>query len=146
MKIIIILGLIFVWRVQPYIIIIRIIVITVGYSIYLYYRIGRYWYRYILVLVIIRGVLVLFRYIARLIPNERFEYLILIYVRLFVYFVILIKFKYGIIYFGDIRVIVLKIWEMIVRLYNLYIVLFLLIIMVIVVWVRNFGCGAVRNY
>lgn len=146
MKIIIILGLLFVWRVQPYLIIIRLMVITIIYSIYIYYGIGRYWYRYILVLVMIRGILVLFTYIARLIPNERFEYMRLIYIRLFIYIILLIKLKYKISYFGDRRFMVLKLWEISVGLYNLYIVLFLLIIIVIVVWLRNFDCGAVRNF
>lgn len=145
MKIIIILGLIFVWRVQPYFIIIRIIIITMGYSIFIYYKMDRYWCRYILILVIIRGVLILFTYIARLIPNERFEYIRLIYVRLFIciFIIIGIKFERG--YFEDMRIIILKIWEVLVRLYNLYFVIFLLIIMLMVVWLRNFGEGAVRN-
>ena len=146
MKIILLLGLMFVWRVQPYSIIVRLIIITLGYSIFVYYRIGRYWYRYILVLVIIRGVLVLFTYIARLIPNERFEYISLVYVSLFLYTVILLRIKYIVLYYSDIRKIVLKIWIILLGTYNLYLVIFLLLVIVIVVWLRNFDAGAVRNF
>lgn len=146
MKIILILGLLFVWRVQPYSIIISLIIITLGYSIFLYYSIGRYWYRYMLILVIIRGVLVLFTYIARLIPNERFEYIGLMYVRLFIYLIIIAIMNYNMINYSDIRIILLKIWGILLGVYNLYLVLILLIVIVIVVWLRRVDDGAVRNF
>lgn len=146
MKIIVMLGLIFVWNVQPYIIIIRLIIITLGYSIFIYIRIRRYWYRYILILVILRGVLVLFRYIASLIPNEKFEYIKLLYVRVFIYLILIIGFNQISIYWGDTRLLLFKMWNILINLYNLYLVLFLIRIIIMVVWLRNCDSGAIRNY
>lgn len=146
MKIIIMTGLIFVWSIQPYSIIIRLVIITLGYSIYIYCRIGRYWYRYILVLVVLRGVLVLFTYIASLVPNERFEYISLVYVSIFIYIIIIFGLRYKFIFYEDRRILILKVWEIVIRIYNLYLVIFLLVIILIVVWLRNFDGGAVRNF
>lgn len=145
MKIIIMLGIIFVWNIQPYIIIIRLILITLVYSMFIYIRIGSFWNRYILMLVLISGVLVLFRYIARLIPNERFEYLKLLYIRIIIYLIFISKYIYLYIYKLDVRIYLLKMWKMSVNLYNIYLVLFLLRIIIMVVWLRSIDGGAVRN-
>ncbi|KFM83479.1 hypothetical protein X975_20279, partial [Stegodyphus mimosarum] len=66
--------------------VIRIILVTLFNSILVYFSIGSYWYRYAFLLVLLTAVIVLFTYIARLCPNESFEYvgitllLILIYI------------------------------------------------------------------
>jgi len=72
-----------IWGVQPIIIVGRLILITLIYSLLIYLILGRFWYRFMLLLVILRGVLVIFTYISSLTPNERFELENLIYLSLF---------------------------------------------------------------
>lgn len=135
------LGILFIRRVQPIIIIGRLIIIVILYSYILYCVIGGYWFGYVLILVILRGVLVLFTYMVRLIPNERFENYNLIYVFLFLLTLIVLGtwyFKFNIDYTR------LYLWESYFGIFNLFIVRFLLRIILIVVWLRYMGYGAVR--
>lgn len=146
MKIVFVIRFLFIWSVQPFLIIIRIIILTLLYSLLVYYFIKRYWYAYMLVLVIIRGVLVLFSYFIRLISNVKFELLSFVYIRIFLFFVFLFKINKDVFFIDDFSFISFKFWERIIGLYNIYLVLFLLIIIVMVVWLRNLNIGAVRNF
>lgn len=69
----------FIIRIQPIFIVRRLILIVLIYSYIVYIVIGGYWFRYALVIVMLRGVLVVFTYIVSLVPNERFENYNLIY-------------------------------------------------------------------
>jgi len=71
---------------QPVFIVRRLIVITLFYSFFIYKIIGSYWFRYLLLLVILRGVLVIFTYIVSLIPNESFEIYRIMFVFVFMFF------------------------------------------------------------
>lgn len=103
--------------------------------------VGSYWYRYILVLVIIRGVLMLFTYIVSLIPNESFEVIRLVN---FVLLLIIMRVKIEVINIEDGGVFSIKIWGIVVGGINLYVVIYLLIIIVMVVWLRGAGIKALR--
>lgn len=108
----------------------------------IYIIIGGYWFRYALIIVILRGVLVVFTYIVRLIPNESFENYNLVYLVSFILFMVggfyvwLYECKYG--------VVSLSLWRSFFRIFNIFIVGLLLRIMLVVVWLRYIGCGALR--
>lgn len=139
---IIILGLIFIRRMQPIFIVRRLILIILIYSYIIYIIMGGYWFRYALIIVMLSGVLVVFTYIVSLIPNERFENYNLLYMIGIIIFIVRIfyvwsyELKYGIIR--------LRLWRNFFRIFNIFMVSFLLTIILIVVWFRYVGCGALR--
>lgn len=139
--VIFILGLLFIRIIQPLLIISILIIIVLIYSYLIYNVIEGYWFRYALVIVILRGVLVIFTYIISLIPNERFER----YNLVFVIFLIFIFFGYFIYkYFFNKNYISLILWNFRLRIFNIFVVRFLLRIILIVVWIRSLNKGAVR--
>lgn len=133
-------GLIFVSRVQPIFIISSIIIITVLYSYIIYVMIEVYWFGYVLVIVILSGVIVVFTYIVRLSPNERFENYNLVILLLIIFILIFGRYMYH----DNISYMSLFLWVSYVGLYNIYIVGFLLGVMLIVVWIVGIKLGAVR--
>lgn len=141
MKILIMLGVVFVWGVQPLYIIIRMVLVVLRYSLYIYYVIGRYWFRYIIILVILRGVMVLFSYIVSLSPNHRFEMGGLILVVIFIYLVYFYNDLFNMYEICELNC--LDLW-LGIRFFITYFVLFLLRIIVLVVWVRSYCLGRLR--
>lgn len=139
--VIILIGIIFVIRIQPMFIIRILIIIVILYSYIIYIIIGRYWYGYALIIIILSGVLVVFTYMVSLIPNERFDNYNLIYIMGFLF--MLVGFYYIWIYELKFVIISLNLWTFL-RLFNIFIVRFLLIIMLLVVWLRYIGRGALR--
>lgn len=139
---IIILGVIFVRRIQPIFIIRRLILIALLYSYIVYIIIGGYWFRYALVMVILRGVLVVFTYIVSLIPNERFERYNLFYI--VIVMLMMVGGYYMWIYRLKNSFISLNLWFTFFGIFNIFIIRFLLIIILIVVWLRYMGRGALR--
>lgn len=135
------LGIFFLIRFQPLFIVRRLILITLIYSFIIYSSLGTFWFRYILLLVIIRGVIVLFTYIVRLIPNESFEIYGLI---MFFSFMILIFLGYNISFLIDIRIIRVNLWITLLRIFNLILISFLLVIILLVVYLRYIEEGAFR--
>lgn len=131
----------FVIRFQPLFIVRRLILIRLFYSFIIYKIVGTFWFRYILLIVILRGVLVVFTYIARLIPNESFE----VY-RLIIFFsiVVIILVGFDFFYFKDIRIIRINLWVTFLRILNLILISFLLVIILLVVYVRYIEEGAFR--
>lgn len=138
----ILIGLIFIRRIQPIFIVRSLILIVLLYSYIIYIIIGRYWFRYALVIVILRGVLVVFTYIVRLIPNERFENYNLLYIIGVIIF--LIGRFYVWIYDIKMGVISLNLWRRFFSFFNIFIVVVLLGIILVVVWLRYMGFGALR--
>lgn len=132
LKIVILLGLMFVRRYQPIILVLRIIILTFLYSLYYYLYIGRFWYRYILLLIMLRGVLVIFTYIVRIIPNERFEIIRLFYGGILVFFLMAMEGHFFI--FKDLYIGVV-LWQFRIFWVNLFLILFLLVVIIIVVWI-----------
>lgn len=138
----ILIGLIFIRRIQPIFIVRSLILIVLLYSYIIYIIIGSYWFRYALVIVILRGVLVVFTYIVRLIPNERFENYNLLYIIGVIMF--LIGRFYVWIYDIKMGVISLNLWRRFFSFFNIFIVVVLLGIILVVVWLRYMGFGALR--
>lgn len=136
-----IISIFFIRSLQPIFIICSLIIIALIYSYIIYNIIGDYWFRYIMIIVILSGVLVVFTYIISLIPNERFERYNLVVV---VLFIIIFIGMYINKYVLSIRYICLDLWLSYVRIFNIFIVGFLLRVMLIVVWLRRVGSGAVR--
>lgn len=58
---------------HPLGIVILFVVVRMLYSLKIYFMLGTFWYRIILILVMIRGIMVVFSYIARIVPNEKFK-------------------------------------------------------------------------
>lgn len=139
---IVILGILFIIRMQPIFMVRRLILIILMYSYIIYIIIGGYWFRYALIIVILRGVLVVFTYIVRLVPNERFENYNLIYMVGIIlvmergFYIWIYDYKFGIIS--------LELWVRIFSIFNIFIIRFLLIIILIVVWFSYIGCGALK--
>lgn len=141
---ILIIGAFLVRRLQPIIIITIIIIIVFIYSYFVYISVIGYWFRYILVIVILSGVLVVFTYIISLIPNEIFENYNIIYIYLFL-IIRVISYEYILKNINDlIRLIIWVSWYGVL---NIFIVSFLFIIILIIVWFRYSSEGAIRvNY
>lgn len=138
----ILMGLIFIRRMQPIFIVRSLILIVLLYSYMIYIIMGSYWFRYALVIVILRGVLVVFTYMVRLIPNERFENYNLLYMIGVIIF--LIGRFYVWIYDLKMGIISLNLWRRFFGIFNIFIVIVLLRIMLVVVWLRYIGFGALR--
>lgn len=140
--ILLLLGIIFIRRLQPIFMVGRLILIILIYSYLINMFLGRYWFRYALVLVMLRGVLVVFTYIVSLIPNERFENYNIIYVVGII--LLIIRGYYLYIYINNCRIYSTILWSSYISIFNIFIVIFLLIIILVVVWFRYIGFGALR--
>lgn len=142
MKIIVLGGVIFVISIQPIIIIRSLIITILIYSIYLLWRLRRFWFRYMIILVLIRGVLVVFTYIIRVLPNESFEISRLV---IMVLGLILIFCYSGFEEFVEERSIGrIKIWGGVTFVLRFFLVIYLLVIIIIIVWVGIIEKGAIR--
>lgn len=130
-------------RIQPLIIIRLILGVVLLYSLDIYYESMRFWFGYILMLIVLRGILVVFTYIIRLVPNERFEYFSI----LIIFFVVVFFFINGkFIIIDNQRLLSVLLWEGLIRGYILYLGGFLLRIMVIVIFLSRVVDGAFRLY
>lgn len=140
---IVFLGVLFLLRGHPIRGVRCLISITLVFSFYLYFRIGLFWFSGILLLVMLRGVLVLFTYIASLSPNEIFE-MVGVGVGLVVVCILSMRFGTEQVVIRDSRLMVVKLWEGLMGLVNLYIVVLLLFTILVVVWITRVFLGAVR--
>lgn len=136
---VVIIGVIFVVMAQPIRLVMLLILVTLYYSLEVFREKITFWFRFIIIIVMIRGILVVFSYMARLSPNERFEASWAGIIVVFFMWVIR-EYKWG----ESVSYSSLKLWENRVMEINIFIVSFLLIIIVAVVWVRRWRVGAVR--
>lgn len=139
---IVLLGIFFISRIQPIFMIRILILIVLAYSYLIYFVLGGYWFGYALIIVMLRGILVVFTYIVSLIPNDRFEEYNLLYIFRLIIFTI--GGSYIFIYYNKFRRISLILWGSFFRNFNIFIVRFLLLIILLTVWLRYFGYGALR--
>lgn len=137
--VIVIIGVIFIIIAQPIRLVMLLILVTLFYSLEIFREKITFWFRFIIMIVMIRGVLVVFSYIARLSPDERFE---IKWIGIIVFFLIWFYRKE---HWGESESFCsLKLWEESVINVNLFMVRFLLVIIVAVVWVRGWIAGAIR--
>jgi len=143
LKISLLLGIIFIIRIQPLIIIRIILGVVLLYSLDIYYESISFWFGYILILIVLRGILVIFTYVIRLVPNERFEFfsILVIFLR-FIFFIINKKF----IIVRNQSLLRILLWEGVIRGYIIYLGIFLFRIIVIVIFLRRVEDGALRIY
>lgn len=137
-------GLFFLIRLQPVFMVSVLIVITFIYCYIIYEFIGTFWFRYVLLMVILRGVIVVFTYIITLIPNESFEIYSLV-----IFFFIIVIFVVGLleVYENDFRIVSVNLWNRCFRMMILFLVRFLLGVILLVVSLRYMSDGAFRiNY
>lgn len=141
LKLVFLLGVFFVIRIQPIFIVRILIVISLIYSYSIYKVTGTYWFRYILIIVMLRGVLVVFIYMVTLVPNEKFEIYNLLVLFLFV-MIILIKIDFY--FLIDMRLITVNLWITYLGAFNLFLVRFLLRIILLVIVLRYLSDGSFR--
>lgn len=135
------LGIMFVMRLQPVFIVRVLIVITFFYSLIIYNSMGTFWFRYILLIVMLRGVLVVFTYIVTIVPNESFEIYNLVIV---FFFIILLIVECMDLFNLDFRVVTVNLWGNYIGMIVLFLVGFLLRVMLLVVSLRYINDGAFR--
>lgn len=141
MKISLFLGIVFVMRIQPLVIIGILIRLVIFYSLDIYLFSLRFWFGYILILILLSGVLVIFTYIIRLIPNENFEYLgFIIIFRVFLFLFL----DEGYTNIDEQRIMGSLLWGGIIGGYIIFLGVFLFRIIVIVIFLRNPLVGALR--
>lgn len=136
------LGLVFIWGSHPLLIMGGLLIVVILGFLYLYYTSMRFWVGYLLILIILRGVLVVFSYILRIIPNfafENFRILMSFLVTLTVVSSVIEKFVYR-----DARGYVYRIWGPHIRLITLYLVSILLLLIVIVLYISIYTKGSLR--
>lgn len=134
-------GILFVITLQPVFIVRRLIIITFIYSFFIFNGVGSYWFRYLLLIVILRGVLVVFTYMVTLIPNERFEiYQLMLAFLLILMFIVKWDFFYGF----EMSFLTLNLWNRYIGVFNLFLVRFLLVVILLVVLLRGINYGSFR--
>lgn len=115
--------------------------LVIFYSLDTYFFSLRFWFGYILIFILLRGILVIFTYVIRLIPNENFEYLSFILVfRTFLFLFL----DTGYINIDEQRVMGPLLWEGIMGVYIIFLGRFLLRVIVMVIFLRNPLMGALR--
>lgn len=135
-------GILFVLSFQPVFIVRMLIFITFLYSYMIYIKLGTFWFRYVLLMVMIRGVLVIFTYIVSLVPNESFEiYGLVILFFLIRVFIITLSNFYNI---ENFEYITINLWITYIRFLRLFLVGFLLGIILLVVILGHINNGALR--
>lgn len=134
-------GILFVIRLQPVFIVRRLIFITFVYSFFIFISRGTYWFGYLLLIVILRGVLVVFTYMVTLIPNESFEIYHLIIVFLLI-LILVVKLDFS--FFFEMRFLTLNLWISYLGVFNLFLITFLLVIILLVVLLRGINLGSFR--
>nr|YP_010154939.1 NADH dehydrogenase subunit 6 [Phanuelus gladstone]QQX28282.1 NADH dehydrogenase subunit 6 [Phanuelus gladstone] len=141
---IILMSMLFVSGIQPMLMISMLIMIVLLYSYMIYVMMSGYWFGYVLMMVMLSGVLVLFTYMVSLIPNESFENYNLMYL-MGLLFMMIGSYYY---WMMDLKhsFMSIMLWSSFMSLFNLFMISFLLMIMLLVVWLSFIGCGAIRVY
>lgn len=142
MKISLALALIFIVRNQPIFMIGILMILVLTYSLIIYREVRRFWFGYLLLLILLRGVLVVFSYVVSLIPNERFEFFSLITFLLIFLYLFVQEYIFSIKI--DDSLICLLLWEGLILGYIIYLVTFLLTLIIIVIFVSLPQIGALR--
>lgn len=93
----------------------------------------------------LRGVLVIFTYIVSLIKDEYFEIIRLVYLRILIYFMVIYRVDLKEIYLENRILVVENFWLTFIGLFNIFIIIFLLMIILIVVWLSKIEEGALCN-
>lgn len=135
------LGILFVIRLQPVFIIRILVIITFLYSYIIYKYCGTFWFGYMLLIVILRGVLVVFIYIVTIIPNESFEIYNLV---VLFFFIVLFIVRFVNLYEVDFRIITVNLWSNYIGIMTLFLVGFLLRVILLVVSLSYINDGAFR--
>lgn len=143
LKISIFLGVIFVIRIQPLVIIRIILIIVLLYALDIYYESIRFWFGYILIFIVLRGVIVIFTYVIRLIPNESFEFFSFLVMGLSLFLLFIRK---SFIILENQSLFRVLLWEGLIRGFILYLGILLLAIIIIVIFLRRVTDGALRIY
>nr|QNV12127.1 NADH dehydrogenase subunit 6 [Amaurobius fenestralis] len=136
----ILMGILFMSSIQPMMMIMSLIIISMMYSLYIYMSMGSFWFSYLLLLVMLSGVLVVFTYMVSLFPNESFEmYNLLIIMMMCVFSLYWIYDMFGM----DYSYISLNMWFFYMGIFSVCLVSFLLMVMVMVVWMSYLNEGAI---
>nr|QHH25571.1 NADH dehydrogenase subunit 6 [Argiope ocula] len=142
MKMVVMLGVMFVLSIQPMMVISSLIFTVLLYAMFLYWNVGSFWFSYMIILVLMSGVLVVFTYMMSVLPNESFEVSSLVMLVLG----IIMMYKYSGFeeFMSNISLGSMKIWGNLTLVWSMFLVLYLLVVMIMVVWVSMMEKGAVR--
>lgn len=118
------------------------LVLVLSSLLYLYYNTLIFWGGYLLLIVMLRGILVIFSYILRLVPNLAFEEFRMFMPLLLV--LILVYLEIEKFYLIDFSLYIFSIWGGSLRIITFYLVRLLLLLIVIVLHIREMKKGSVR--
>lgn len=118
------------------------LVLVLSSLLYLYYNTLIFWGGYLLLIVMLRGILVIFSYILRLVPNLAFEEFRMFIPLLLV--LILVYLEMEKFYLIDFSLYIFSIWGGSLRIITFYLVRLLLLLIVIVLHIREMKKGSVR--
>nr|YP_009660725.1 NADH dehydrogenase subunit 6 [Loxosceles similis]QCS26178.1 NADH dehydrogenase subunit 6 [Loxosceles similis] len=104
----------------------------------MYMSLGGFWFSYLLMLIIITGLIVIFSYVVSMMPNEYFG---------MEFFLLALLLFIAILGFENVNlvsdIVSLKGWVIMYNIYSLFMLCVLLILMLTVTWICDFGSGAV---
>nr|YP_009161629.1 NADH dehydrogenase subunit 6 [Cyclosa argenteoalba]AKN58358.1 NADH dehydrogenase subunit 6 [Cyclosa argenteoalba] len=142
MKMVLLLGVMFILSNQPMMMISTLIFIILLYSLLMLWSLSSFWFSYMIILVLMSGVLVVFTYMMGVLPNESFEVSSLVMIVMG----LVLTYKYFEFdeFILDESMSSMMIWEGTMFIMSLLLVVYLLGMMVIIVWMSMMEKGAIR--
>nr|ACA62666.1 NADH dehydrogenase subunit 6 [Calisoga longitarsis] len=141
MMMVILLGIMFVGSSQPMSLVLLLIFVTLSYVLYLYVVMKTFWYSFVIMIVMLSGVLVVFTYMASMSPNEKFIWSGISLMILIVVFLGVLVDGWG----YPLSHVSLKLWDGWTMLVVGWLISFLLVVMLMVIWVSEWGDMAARS-
>nr|YP_009691858.1 NADH dehydrogenase subunit 6 [Cyclosa japonica]QEG58638.1 NADH dehydrogenase subunit 6 [Cyclosa japonica] len=142
MKMILLMGVMFILSIQPMMMISTLIFIILAYSLLMMWNLSSFWFSYMIILILMSGVLVVFTYMMGVLPNESFEVSSLVVIVMS----LALMYKYS-----EMNEFIMEeslgsmlIWSGSLYMLSLMLVIYLLIMMVMVVWMSMMEKGAIR--
>nr|YP_009172227.1 NADH dehydrogenase subunit 6 [Cyrtarachne nagasakiensis]ALF36384.1 NADH dehydrogenase subunit 6 [Cyrtarachne nagasakiensis] len=142
MKMIVLVGMMFILSSQPMFLILSLIFLVMLYSLYMLWNLSMFWFSYMLVLVMMSGVLVIFSYMMSILPNESFEVSSLMILMLGM--VIFLSGGEFLEFIQNTSLSSIMIWSGMMMMISMFLVIYLLFIMILVVWLSMMEWGAIR--
>lgn len=142
MKIVVFFRISLIWSSHPLMMMIGLVILLLYVFVFIYKNLLRFWVGFLLSIVILRGILVIFSYMLRLIPNIFFENSRIVFPLVFL--IIAGYFLPGEFINLDARGFTSKIWMTEFNLLTFYLVFFLLLLIVIVLFLRIMDKGSLR--
>nr|QDP17901.1 NADH dehydrogenase subunit 6 [Parachtes limbarae] len=141
--IMVVLGMLFMLSNHAMMSIMCIIGIVLFYFYMSFVMCGGVWFGLVMVLVMLSGVLVIFTYMASLVPNDKFELMQVGYGFIFI-LCLMVGFDLMMLYGYDVSFLCLKLWDVDFMIYLMFGLSFLLLIMLFIIDIVGSFMGALR--